>query len=975
MPVDHALAIFPPHGLDQSILASVAIGVLVLLFFTEMFGWVFVGLVVPGYLASVFAIHPAAGTAVCIEAVLTYLLAVFLSEYLCKLSLWSRFFGRERFFVIVLASVLVRQQSQTWLMPELVQLFEQAASLDFFEERDFFSIGLVLVPLTANMFWKVGLLRGTFQTAVCVVITYAFLAFVLLRYTNLSISELELTYEDVAVDFVQSAKAYMILTSGALIAAYCNLRYGWDYNGILIPSLLGLLWFAPLALIVTVGEAIVLYLLTTKILSLPFFPELNLEGPRKVALIFVVGFMMKFTLGWLAAWGLPSLRVTDFFGFGYVLTSLMAVKMMVKKKVAVVVLPTATVSALGFIMGSASGFALEQVFPKEPDLSIAIADDEIEREYSARGWMLWSEARAVVDRPRGQAWLPSGTRLGKFAALMQDASREIEREGRPSALNRERAGELGLRWFSVDEQAWGLAELDLELGEQPGWPVIIQWPKRRGPIIEVPYPHSEAPSAVMAEQLCRRLGCRMLVISGVDGQAHGHREGDSTLDRRSPLQILRTLNEETASLRVRVKSAPSSQLHLKHSLPEGIDFSALAHIKPQIAWTPPTREGWDDRHAPATLVISRETAFETIEQDAAPFDDTAEPPPLGEEPAQRDLTATQGRMYGLLLERLVRRPQNVSALAVDAEAIGLRLYRDRADRLVLMRADGSWSAYGVTLVALGGENYAVEVPGADRDDGIRTLGDHLARKLNARFLFWGAQGQSIALEHFHAVVHRQLSEVYGGPIVQLRGLSLVRSQQDAVIIGVGDPVLTPTQPDASLRDFLVDPRTRAFFPRWRWADGGYDVADLRGQGNRQIAFSRAEGGATTALFWLSPQLRVSFADPGVQRLQALLLSRGWQVLEELPETAADRLRGAITPLLERHARAFATSENPQFLGNLEQARQSDRLVAAIHPDGFLYFVYHDRAGLLRGIVIGAFARDCTNGPRCREMTLQEGDGR
>src|SRR5262249_33985577 len=44
--------IFPRSGFDQSVTTPVLIGVLVSWFFTETFGWIFAGLVVPGYLAA-----------------------------------------------------------------------------------------------------------------------------------------------------------------------------------------------------------------------------------------------------------------------------------------------------------------------------------------------------------------------------------------------------------------------------------------------------------------------------------------------------------------------------------------------------------------------------------------------------------------------------------------------------------------------------------------------------------------------------------------------------------------------------------------------------------------------------------------------------------------------------------------------------------------------------------------------------------
>ena len=67
--------LLPPGGLDQSIVLAVLLGVWVTLLFTETLGWVFVGLVVPGYLASVLVVQPATALVIVAEALLTYLVA------------------------------------------------------------------------------------------------------------------------------------------------------------------------------------------------------------------------------------------------------------------------------------------------------------------------------------------------------------------------------------------------------------------------------------------------------------------------------------------------------------------------------------------------------------------------------------------------------------------------------------------------------------------------------------------------------------------------------------------------------------------------------------------------------------------------------------------------------------------------------------------------------------------------------------
>ena len=54
--MDSVLHLLPARGLDQSILLPVLVGMMVMLALTETYGWGFVGVVVPGYLASVLAI-------------------------------------------------------------------------------------------------------------------------------------------------------------------------------------------------------------------------------------------------------------------------------------------------------------------------------------------------------------------------------------------------------------------------------------------------------------------------------------------------------------------------------------------------------------------------------------------------------------------------------------------------------------------------------------------------------------------------------------------------------------------------------------------------------------------------------------------------------------------------------------------------------------------------------------------------------
>src|SRR5262249_2734151 len=360
-----AFPLFPPHGLDQTIHVPVLLGLRSLLALTETFGWVYSGLVVPGYLASVFVIQPAAGATIVGESLLTFWVARALSDAVSATGSWSRFFGRERFVLLIIVSVLVRQASQTWLLPGILGLVDARFGPTLRLEASFSSLGLVLVPLTANMFWKLDTRRGIVQVAVPTLITYALLRLVFLPLTNLTFSSIELTYENVALDFLASPKAYIVLLTGTYVAARCNLFYGWDYSGILIPALLALAAFSPWRLVSTAVEAMLVFFAVRLLLRLPRLRTANLEGPRKIALVFTVGFLLKYVLSWALAPEVSGAGVnaTDLFGFGYLVPSLLAAKMLHQEQIGRTIVPTYLVAVASTVIGSIVGFGLEQVAP------------------------------------------------------------------------------------------------------------------------------------------------------------------------------------------------------------------------------------------------------------------------------------------------------------------------------------------------------------------------------------------------------------------------------------------------------------------------------------------------------------------------------------------------------------------------------------------------------------------------------------
>ena len=125
--LDWKLPLFPQDSVAVTVTVTVWIGVCLVVFFNLRLGWPLSGLVVPGYLAPLLLAQPASAAIICAEAMVTYLIVYALSESCSRLSCWSSLFRRDRFFALVLFSVLVRAVADGWLLPWLGQWLNESA--------------------------------------------------------------------------------------------------------------------------------------------------------------------------------------------------------------------------------------------------------------------------------------------------------------------------------------------------------------------------------------------------------------------------------------------------------------------------------------------------------------------------------------------------------------------------------------------------------------------------------------------------------------------------------------------------------------------------------------------------------------------------------------------------------------------------------------------------------------------------------
>jgi Capsule biosynthesis CapC len=358
------LPIFPEGGLTSSVVTTVWVGVFVIVYFNLRFGWVLSGLVVPGYIVPLVILRPMAAGVIVLEAMLTYLLVWLFSERLSR-GRYNALFGRDRFLALILASVVVRVVMDSWFLPIVADWLSANYNKQFDWQSNLQSFGLVVVSLMANQFWKPGLVRGLLSLVIITGICWLIVRYGLMEFTNFRLSGVSYVYEGLASSILASPKAYIILIITAAIASQMNLRYGWDFSGILIPALIALQWYQPTKILSSFVEAAIIYFITRLLLKLPFLAGMTIEGGRKLVLFFNVSFAYKIVLGHILVWLALDVKTTDFYGFGYLLSTLLAIKAHDKDIFPRLMRSTLEVSLIGAVVGNIAGFLLAWLIPAQ----------------------------------------------------------------------------------------------------------------------------------------------------------------------------------------------------------------------------------------------------------------------------------------------------------------------------------------------------------------------------------------------------------------------------------------------------------------------------------------------------------------------------------------------------------------------------------------------------------------------------------
>lgn len=687
------LPLFPKSGFDQSVMTPVLLGVLVSWVATETFGWVFAGLVVPGYLAAVFLLDPAGGIIDVFEAVVTYVVARGVGEYMARTGITSRVFGRERFFLVVLLSILVRLVVEGFLLPKVAP-----------HARWAFSIGLVVVPLTANACWKTGLAKGFLQNGVPTLLVYLLLRYLFIPYTNLSLEGFELATENVAASFLNSPQAYILLLTGAVLAAAANVKWGWDFNGILVPALIGLVVMEPIKLAATFAESVILLFTVMLVIKVTPLKRANIEGPRRTVLFFTVDYALRFAFAGILGRRLAGDDVVSLMGFGYLLPTLMAVKMSQRQSVALVFFPTLKVSIASFAVGTLIGFGAHYVdgVAKAPPAVVTRPMPDAPKDPARAA--LWGAGLALeVAPPPTDHVPPQASALADIVGAV--ISGKVLGPGEPMVESRIGAGAVIIRErFEKPDERFGL-------------PTVITraLPAGGRVVLFVPAPSSEPYASYAAGRLVGAGMADAVVLSGID-------------DPKSSwmMQEADVLAHIIAGDSGRVVTLREGQFSLYG---QGLDARVIAmakaisgvNVEPRpsnagalLVVPPPTVAGWMDAEAPANIVPDNLASATQL----ALFLDKQIPRGLADRQSLEDLMMLRKfALTPILGKAPFQTPRSLARVACDTA--GYKLVENApppGGQRTIVVAPGKAARSVVVVVREGGAPVVLEAPHAGRQE-------------------------------------------------------------------------------------------------------------------------------------------------------------------------------------------------------------------------------------------------------------------
>ncbi|GGI88104.1 poly-gamma-glutamate biosynthesis protein PgsC/CapC [Legionella impletisoli] len=586
--------IFPlqlfPYALSSSVITTVWIGVFVIAFFNLRLGWLLSGFVIPGYLVPLLIIKPLSVFVIFLEAILTYGFVWMYSHYFTRTYYFNYLFGRDRFFALFLASVLVRVAMDGLVLPEIARYINLYFGMQLDYRESLQSFGLIIVALISNQFWKAGLTRGLLQLLITLGVTYCLVRYILIDWTNFDVSNLQYMYANIAMSMLASPKSYIILIVTALIASRLNLRYGWEYNGILIPALLALQWYQPIKIVSSFVEAFIILGLSSALLESRLFRHKNIEGAYKLLLFFNVSFAYKMVLGYLSFYFFPTIQITDFYGFGYLLSTLIAIKMYDKHMMAHLTLSTLQTSIISIFIASIIGYSLTfipQFTTKAEALDFAAPNIlTLPQKASLEEALRTAKVQLYQNKLMGTFKQPTLQERRLFTEAVKTLLSLKSTEDSPILKQAQKQlsqihyqlNRIENRYFLLEEippmNGWGLYVIDTQA---PSYGLI-----------EVPRPLSEENTYDLGAELYALFNAKSFAVSGRPMTKNASPNADVLANPLTLYQAFHKVAAHENVIQIRAQNNQQAQIHIfiKDTLPSLLNLRILKQLagSMEIEW-------------------------------------------------------------------------------------------------------------------------------------------------------------------------------------------------------------------------------------------------------------------------------------------------------------------------------------------------------------------------------------------------------
>lgn len=352
------LHLFPPGLAYTAIFASVWLGALLTIIFNLTLGWRASSFIVTGYLVPILLVQPSIFYSILVEAITTFLLFYLLSSVLTQYKAGYPFFGKEVFMIIFLISIVVQVVYNSEIFPWIQSTYQYWFNANLFPEGAPHSYGLIIVALTSHLFYRAGLTRGLYQIIFIFLLVFLIIRYVFIPFTNFNVYNLIHLYTQISPYIEAMPKRYIVLVVTGMVAMHYQQTYSWRHFGVLIPILLALHWYQPLRLVVTFIEAFVIYGIVQVLFNFAIITEKSLEGSKKFAVFFTVSFFYKIALTLLLALYASDMTISSFYGIGYLLSTLLAIKFYENKPILKVIRSLVQILIIGVLLSSIIGFAL-----------------------------------------------------------------------------------------------------------------------------------------------------------------------------------------------------------------------------------------------------------------------------------------------------------------------------------------------------------------------------------------------------------------------------------------------------------------------------------------------------------------------------------------------------------------------------------------------------------------------------------------